>query len=300
VNQGKDRIGLHHPRQKDEGSILCDNTGKQVIILGLPWLQSADPDISWRNRTLWWRHSQDETVSEHSKHPSHEPMYNLAISYVKGVAMKETQLQWVKSRMNKASLFAYNKDKAEMEKKQKKMLEEQVLCELHKYLSVFSDDEASRMPQHTEYDHKIELKHGFIPKRSKVNHIDLVNEEAFNKFIDKNLAKWYIRKPLKDSPQASGFFFVPKKDGRMRPCQDYCYINEWTVKNAYPIPHINDIVDNLSRMCLFTKMDIRWGYNNVRINEGDKWKAAFISKRGIYEPTIMFFGLTNLLAAFKI
>jgi hypothetical protein len=47
-------------------------------------------------------------------------------------------------------------------------------------------------------------------------------------------------------------------------------------------------------------MDIRWGYNNVRINEGDKWKAAFISKRGIYEPTIMFFGLTNLLATFKI
>jgi hypothetical protein len=195
--------------------------GKQVIILGLPWLESADPDISCGNRTLRWRHAQAEISSASSEHPSHEPMYNLTISYVKGAATKETQLQWVKSRMNKASLFAYNKDKAQMEEKQKKTIEEQVPRKLHKYLSVFSDDEASRMPQHTEYDHKIELKHGFIPKRSKVYRIDPVNQEAFDKFIDENLAKGYIRKPLKDSPQASGFFFVPKKDGRMRPCQDY-------------------------------------------------------------------------------
>jgi hypothetical protein len=149
--------------------------GKQVIILGLPWLESADPDISWRNRTLRWRHAQAEISSMSSEHPSHEPMYNLAISYIKGAVTKETQLQWVKSRMNKASLFAYNKDKAEIEEKQKKTLEEQVPRELHKYLSVFSDDEALRMPQHTEYDHKIELKHGFIPKRSKVYRIDPAN-----------------------------------------------------------------------------------------------------------------------------
>jgi glucose-6-phosphate dehydrogenase assembly protein OpcA len=111
--------------------------GKQVISLGLPWLESADPDISWRNCMLRWRHAQAEISSASSEHPSHEPMHNLAISYVKGVATKETQLQWVKSRMNKASLFAYNKDKAEMEEKQKKMLEEQVPHELHKYLQSF-------------------------------------------------------------------------------------------------------------------------------------------------------------------
>jgi hypothetical protein len=240
----KEKIGLDFVilGRKMKAVFYVTTLGKQVIILGLPWLEEADPDISWRNRTLRWRHAQAEISSASSEHPSHEPTYNLAISYVKGAATKETQLQWVKSRMNKASLFAYNKDKAEMEEKQKKTLEEQVPRELHKYLSVFSDNEASRMPQHTEYDHKIELKHGFIPKRSKVYHIDPVNQEAFDKFIDENLAKGYIRKPLKDSPQASGFFFVPKKDGRMRPCQDYHYINEWTVKNAYPLPRIDDLI----------------------------------------------------------
>jgi hypothetical protein len=301
AGQIKEKIGLDFIilGRKMKAVFYVTTLGKQVIILGLPWLESADPDIHWKNRMLRWRHPQDESISESSKSPLYEPTYHLAISYIKGAATKETQLQWVKSWMNKASLFAYNKDKAEMEEKQKKMLQEQVLRELHKYLSVFSDNEASRMPQHTEYDHKIELKHGFILKWSKVYGIDPINEEAFNKFLDENLAKGYIRKPLKDFPQASGFFFIPKKDGRMRPCQDYHYINEWTVKNVYPLPRIDDLVDNLSGMRLFTKMDICWGYNNVRINKGDEWKAAFISKRGIYEPTVMFFGLTNSLATFQ-
>jgi hypothetical protein len=113
------------------------------------------------------------------------------------------------------------------------------------------------------------------------------------------MEKGYIRKPKLDSPQAAGFFFVPKKDGRMRPCQDYRYLNEWTIKNAYPLPRIDDLIDSLSGMKLFIKMDIRWGYNNVRIREGDEWKAAFISKRGIFEPTVMFFGLTNSPATFQ-
>jgi hypothetical protein len=66
--------------------------------------------------------------------------------------------------MNKASLFAYDKDKAEMKDKQKKTLGEQVPHELHEYFLVFSDNKASRMLQDTGYNHKIELKEGFIPK----------------------------------------------------------------------------------------------------------------------------------------
>ena len=141
--------------------------------------------------------------------------------------------------------------------------------------------------------------YGFIPKRSKVYRIDPVNEKAFNEFIDENLKKGYIRKPETDTPQAAGFFFVPKKDGKVRPVQDYRYLNEWTVKNSYPLPRIDELVDSLHGKSLFTKMDVRWGYNNVRIREGDEWKAAFVSKRGIYEPTVMFFGLTNSPATFQ-
>ena len=116
-------------------------------------------------------------------------------------------------------------------------------------------------------------------------------------FIDENLKKGFIR-PSK-SPQAATLFFVSKKDGRPRPVQDYRYLNEWTVKNAYPLPRIDKLIDRLVGKKLFIKMDIRWGYNNVRIREGDEWKAAFISKFGLYEPLVMFFGLTNSPATFQ-
>ena len=94
-------------------------------------------------------------------------------------------------------------------------------------------------------------------------------------------------------------FFVGKKDGKKRMVQDYWYLNEWTIKNNYPLPLILDVLENIGTKKLFTKMDLRWGYNNVRIKEGDKWKAAFMTPEGSFEPTVMFFGLTNSLATFQ-
>ena len=74
---------------------------------------------------------------------------------------------------------------------------------------------------------------------------------------------------------ASPFFFVDKKDGKLRPCQDYRYLNKHTVKNTYPLPCITELLDKLKGAKYFTKLDVRWGYNNVRIKDGDQWKAAF-------------------------
>ena len=94
-------------------------------------------------------------------------------------------------------------------------------------------------------------------------------------------------------------FFVGKKDGKKRIVQDYRYLNEWTVKNNYPLPLISDVLENIGTKKVFTKMDLRWGYNNVRIKEGDEWKAAFTTPEGSFEPTVMFFGLTNSPAMFQ-
>jgi len=94
-------------------------------------------------------------------------------------------------------------------------------------------------------------------------------------------------------------FFVGKKDGKKRMVQDYRYLNEWTVKNNYPLPLISDVLENIGMKKVFTKMDLRWGYNNVRIKEGDKWKAAFMTPEGSFEPIVMFFGLTNSPATFQ-
>ena len=94
-------------------------------------------------------------------------------------------------------------------------------------------------------------------------------------------------------------FFVPKKDGKKRIVQDYRYLNSWTIKNNYPLPLISDLIDSIGKKKVFIKIDLHWGYNNVRIKEGDEWKAAFSMLEGSFEPTVMFFRLTNSPATFQ-
>jgi len=81
--------------------------------------------------------------------------------------------------------------------------------------------------------------------------------------------------------------------------QDYRYINQWTIKNGYPLPLIADILDGVGKRKVFMKLNLRWGYNNVRIKEGDEWKAAFTIHIRAYKPTVMYFGLTNSPATFQ-
>ena len=71
------------------------------------------------------------------------------------------------------------------------------------------------------------------------------------------------------------------------------------IKNGYPLSFIADILDGVEKRKVFMKLDLRWGYNNVKIKEGDKWKAAFTTHIGAYEPTIMYFGLTNSPTTFQ-
>ena len=79
----------------------------------------------------------------------------------------------------------------------------------------------------------------------------------------------------------------------------YRMLNKYTVRNQYPLPLIKELIANLRDKTWFTKFDIRWGYNNVRIKKGDEWKAAFLTNRGLFEPRVMFFGLTNSPATFQ-
>ena len=80
---------------------------------------------------------------------------------------------------------------------------------------------------------------------------------------------------------------------------DYRNLNDQTMKNNYPLSLITDLIDNMGSKCVFTKMDLRWGFNNMRIKEGDEWKGAFMTHMGSFEPTVIFFGMTNSPATFQ-
>jgi len=136
-----------------------------------------------------------------------------------------------------------------------------------------------------------------MPRKGKVYPLSREEREEVREFVKEQLWEGYIL-PSK-SPQMVPVFFVGKKDGKKRMVQDYRYLNEWTVKNNYPLPLISDVLENIGTKKVFTKMDLRWGYNNVRIKEGDEWKAAFTTPEGSFEPTVMFFGLMNSPATFQ-
>jgi len=167
----------------------------------------------------------------------------------------------------------------------------------HKYLKVFEKKDSERMPTRKTWDHAIDLREGFVPKKRKIYPLSRVEREEVQEFVKDQLRKGYIR-PSK-SPQMSPVFFVLKKDRKKRMVQDYRYLNSWTIKNNYPLPLILDLIDSIGKKKMFTKMDLRWGYNNIRIKEGDEWKTAFSTPEGSFEPTVMFFGLTNSLATFQ-
>jgi len=124
------------------------------------------------------------------------------------------------------------------------------------------------------------MKEGFEPKSFKTYNLTPEETKELDSFLDKQLAKGYIH-PSK-SPMASPFFFVSKKDGKLQPCQDYCYLNEWTIKNAYPLPLISKLLNKLKEAKLFTKFDVQWGYNNIWIKKGNEWKAAFKTNKELW------------------
>ena len=168
----------------------------------------------------------------------------------------------------------------------------------HHHLSVFSEEASHRFPKPCIWDHAIKLKLGALSSiPGKVYQLTQDEQKALLKFVREQQAKGYIW-PSK-SPYAVLFFFIKKKDGKLQPVQDYRRLNKWTIKNHYPLPLIFKLIAHVQNAKKFTKVDIRWGYNNVCIKKGDKHKAAFITNQGLFKPTVMFFGLTNSPTTFQ-
>jgi hypothetical protein len=163
--------------------------------------------------------------------------------------------------------------------------------------TVFSKQESFCLPTRKPWDHKIDLKPKVSLKKSQAYPLSPQETEALKDYLKENLEKGYIRKS--ESPISAPMFFVPKKNGLLWLVQDYRKLNAATIKNSYPLPLISKLQDKMTCFKTFAKIDLRWGFNNIRIREGDKYKAAFITNLGLYEPTVMTFGLCNAPATMQ-
>jgi len=173
-----------------------------------------------------------------------------------------------------------------------------VLKKFLKWRKIFGKVESERILTRKIWDHAIDLKEMFKLQKGKIYPLSKNEREKVQNLVEDQLRKGYIR-PSK-SPQKSPVFFVGKKDGSKRMVMDYQSLNSQTVKNNYPLPLITELIDNMGSKKVFTKMDLRWGFNNVRIKEGDEWKGAFTTHIGSFELTVMFFRMTNLPATFQV
>ena len=260
--------------------------GKQKIILGFTWLQKYNPLINWKTGKIEWKDQKWFEPKPKSKItmeelPDKEELKNRTL-YPTNKDLNAILSELIKEgiQINKV-IIAIELAAEENRKKEEKTNEELVPQEYHEYLDIFSKGKPAQFPESRSWDHKIKMKEGFEPKSFK------------NYNLKGNLEKGFIWPS--QLPMASPFFFVSKKDGKLWPCQDYRYLNNWTIKNSYPLPLISDILDKLKGAKYFTKLDVWWGYNNICIQKGDEWKAAFKTNKGLFEPTVMFFGMCNFL-----
>lgn len=163
------------------------------------------------------------------------------------------------------------------------------------FVDVFPD-EISGLPPDREIDFKINLIPGTIPISKAPYRMAPAELKELKVQLEEMLEKGFIRPST--SPWGAPVLFVRKKDGTLRLCIDYRELNKVTVKNKYPLPRIDDLFDQLQGSSVYSKIDLRTGYHQLRISSSDVEKTAFRTRYGHYEYRVMPFGLTNAPAAF--
>jgi hypothetical protein len=167
-----------------------------------------------------------------------------------------------------------------------------VVCE---FPDVFPED-VSDLPPEREVEFSIEVMPGTNPISMAPYRMSASELEQLKKQLEELLEKRFIRPSV--SPWGAPVLLVKKKDGCMRLCIDYRQLNKVTIKNKYPLPRIDDLMDQLVGACVFSKIDLRSGYHHIRVKAEDISKTAFKTRYGHYEYSIMPFGMTNAPSVF--
>ncbi|KAF8751198.1 Retrotransposon gag protein [Rhizoctonia solani] len=151
----------------------------------------------------------------------------------------------------------------------------------HEFAKVFGEEEFKVLPPHREYDISIDLVPDAKLSPGPISGMTDAESKALKQHIDKELATGKIRPST--SSAGAPVMFVKKADGSLQLVVDYRKLNDATRKNVYPLPRQDDLMAKLRHAKIFTKLDLQWGYNNVRVKDGNEWKTAFRTKYGLFQ-----------------
>ncbi|KAA3456128.1 DNA/RNA polymerases superfamily protein [Gossypium australe] len=247
------------------------------IILGTDWLFMHDAVMNCKRKTIDLRCPNDEIVRIESNDLNGLPAM---ISVLKA-----------QGSLNKGheAYFAYVIDSKMSERKIESV---PVVCE---FFDVFPEELPGLPPIH-EVEFGIEFLPGTTPISIAPYRMATTELKELKSQLQELTERGFARPSF--SPWGAPVLFVKKKDGTMRMCIDYCQLNKVTIKNKYPLPRIDDLFDQLKEATVFSKIDLRSGYYQLRVKDSDISKTAFKTRYGHYEFLVMPFGLTNAPAIF--
>jgi hypothetical protein len=285
--------------------------GKDRMILGYPWLKIFNPEIDWGAARMKGRLKVETTTSkvQRTKHNALR-LRRIAMEDATPMITSMEELQehtWnvVQSdkihtgntgeQIRKTTIAQQMAERAYDSSKVN--TEERIPPKFARHKKVFSEQEAKRFPPKWPWDHQINLTND-APEQINGKIYPLLQKltTEVDEWIDNMVDRGFIARSC--SKYGVPTFMVAKKDGTHRIVQDFCKLNKYTVKDITPLPDIKQAIEELGDKVLFSKFDVREGYNTIQIVPEDRWKTGFKTHRGLFEFNVMPFGLCNAPGTF--